>query len=137
MDLAVGGIQVSPSCVGCLHGKQIEAPYHTSRTPQASVPPQLVHSDMCGRITPNITGGNSYYVTFTDDCTRKVWAFGLRYKSEVFRVFTAWKVVVENEYGFRLQCLRSDNGGEFVSKQMDVFCASSGITHQCFLPHSP
>ena len=55
----------------------------------------------------------------------------------MFRVFTAWKAVVENECRFRLQCLRSDNGGEFVSKQMDEFCASSGITHQGSLPHSP
>ena len=81
----------------------VEHAYHSSHTPQSSVPLQLVHSDMCRPITPTSTGGNSYYVTFTDDCTRKVWAFDLRYTSEVFRVFTAWKAVVENESGFRLQ----------------------------------
>ena len=35
--------------------------------------------------------------------------------------------MVENEIGKRLKCLKSDNGGEYCSKDFDDYCSYHGI----------
>ena len=34
----------------------------------------LVHLDVCGKMPHQSLGGTSYFVTFIDDSTRKVWS---------------------------------------------------------------
>jgi hypothetical protein len=38
-----------------------------------------------------------------------------------------WKSLVENEIGKRLKWLKSDNGGEYCSKDFDDYCSYHGI----------
>jgi transposase InsO family protein len=38
--------------------------------------------------------------------------------------------MVENEMDSRIKCLRSDNGGEFNSKEFMDYCSSHGIKRQ-------
>ena len=66
--------------------------------------------------------GSCYYVTFIDDATRKTWVYCIRQKSDVFDNFKKWKALAENETRKRLKCLRSDNGGEYCSKEFDSYC---------------
>ena len=47
----------------------------------------------------------------------------MKHKSDVFDVFKKWKALVENETGLKLKCLRSDNGGEYCSKEFEEYCA--------------
>ena len=35
--------------------------------------------------------------------------------------------IIEKEYGQKLKCLRSDNGGEFMSTKFFQFCEENGI----------
>ncbi|KAL0560868.1 hypothetical protein IC582_001283 [Cucumis melo] len=58
------------------------------------------------------------------------WIFFLKFKSEVAHVFWKFKERVENESGFKIQIVRSDNGKEYVSAEFDKFCEDSGIKHQ-------
>ncbi len=44
---------------------------------------------------------------------------------------------MENEIGHKIKVLRSDNGGEFVSKKFDAFLAECGIQQQTSAPYSP
>ncbi len=44
---------------------------------------------------------------------------------------------MENEIGHKIKVLRSDNGGEFVSKKFDAFLAECGIQRQTSAPYSP
>jgi len=43
-------------------------------------------------------------------------------KSESFEKFKSWKALVENQSASKLKVLRSDNGGEFVSKEFLDYC---------------
>ena len=55
----------------------------------------------------------------------------------VFATFKKWKDLVENETGKRLKCLRSDNGGEYCSKEFDSYCSHNGICRGKTVPRTP
>jgi transposase InsO family protein len=82
-------------------------------------------------------GGASYFVTFIDDATRKVWAYPTRTKDRVFTIFKDWLAMVENQTDRKLKCLRSDNGGEYKSDQFAQFCRERGIRREFTAPYSP
>ena len=63
---------------------------------------------------PNLSlGGASYFMTFIDDYSRKVWVYFLKHKDEALSVFKTFVTLVENQSGKKLKCLRTDNGGEY------------------------
>ncbi|GJV12066.1 putative RNA-directed DNA polymerase [Tanacetum coccineum] len=74
----------------------------------------LVHSDVCGPIKTKTLGGCSYFVTFIDDHSRKVWVYTLKTKDQVLDVFKQFHALVERQTGKKLKCIRSDNGGEYI-----------------------
>ena len=61
--------------------------------------------------------GYEYYVTFIYDYSRKTWIYFLNTKSEVFNKFKEFKALKENHSERRIKTLRSDNGGEYTSKE--------------------
>jgi transposase InsO family protein len=105
--------------------------------PRESSPLDLVHSDVCGPMRYQSLGGASYFVTFIDDATRKVWAYPTRTKDRVFTIFREWLVMVENQTDRKLKSLRSDNGGEYKSDKFVQFCRERGIRREFTAPHSP
>ena len=62
---------------------------------------------------------NTFFFSFIDDYSRKVWVYTLRHKSEVFVVFKRWKALVEKESGKKVKRLRTDNGGEYSIHQLN------------------
>ena len=54
-----------------------------------------------------------------------------------FSTFKKWKDLAENEIGKRLKCLRSDNGGEYCSKEFDSYCSHNGIRREKTVPGTP
>ena len=81
--------------------------------------------------------GDTYFMFFIDDFTRMAWVFFLKEKSEAFDKFKAFKTLVRNETEEKIKCLRSDNGGEFTSKEFDLFCETHGIKRQLFDAETP
>ena len=71
-----------------------------------------------------------YFVSFIDDSTRKVWAYPIRTKDQVFSIFSDALAMVENQSGRKLKCLRTDNGGEFKSEEFVKFCRECGIRRE-------
>ncbi|CAA0830123.1 Unknown protein [Striga hermonthica] len=82
-------------------------------------------------------GGSMYYMTFVDDCTRKVWVYFPKRKSDAFDTFRRWRALVEKETGLEVKCLRSDNGGEYNSEAIKEYCADNGIQMQKTVPRTP
>ena len=58
---------------------------------------------------------------FVDDFTRMMWVAFPKEKSKAFG-FKIFKNRVENESGVKIKCLRSDRGGEFTSREFNIFC---------------
>ncbi|SGY28723.1 BQ5605_C085g13006 [Microbotryum silenes-dioicae] len=96
----------------------------------------LVHSDVLLFPTPSLTG-KRYLVTFLDDHSRKLWAYAIDHKSDVFTIFQTWLAEVELATNARLRILRTDNGGEYRSNAFTEFCKSKGIRRQYSIPYTP
>lgn len=76
-------------------------------------------------------------VTFIDDYSCKTWIYFLKLKNEVFEKFREFKVHVENATGKTIKTLRSDNGGEYVSKALIAFSRDAGIKRSLIVPYYP
>ena len=61
----------------------------------------------------------------------------LRTKDEVLEKFKEYVSFVETQFSSKVKNLRSDNGGEYTSKQFDDFCKSKGIVHELTVPRCP
>ncbi|XXG64806.1 hypothetical protein AAC387_Pa05g2660 [Persea americana] len=121
----------------CVFGKQKKVTFSKGGRPPKSERLELVHTDVWGQTQLPSLGGSSYFVTFIDDATRKLWVYPMKHKSDVFDVFKKWKALVENEIGLKLKCLRSDNGGEYCSKEFEEYCAKNGIKREKTIPNTP
>ena len=45
--------------------------------------------------------------------------------------------MVEKEIGKSLKCLRLEKGGEFTSREFEMFCNEKGIKRQTLAPRTP
>ena len=93
-----------------------------------------MHTYVWGPDQVKSLGGSRYYVTFTDDATRKTWVYYIRQKIDLFATFKKWKALIENEAGKTLKCLRDDNGGEYCSKEFDSYFSYHGIHRENIVP---
>ena len=96
-----------------------------------------MHSDVCGPMPMASMGGALYFVTFIDDFSRKVWVYSLRRKDQVRSVFQRFVTLAETQTSKKVKCLRSDNGGEYVSKAFQDFCDTKGIKRELTAPYNP
>jgi transposase InsO family protein len=122
-------------CEDCLYGKQHRLPFPSS-TSRSNNCLDLIHADTCEAPCESL-GGCSYFVTFIDDFSRKVWVHMLKRKSDVFEKFQIFKNFVENQKGQKIKCLRTDNGGEFCSAEFNNFCRDHGIKRHLTVPGTP
>ena len=116
-------------CEGCVAGKPPRNSFNVSLPPRAKEPLGVVCSDVCGPIEPCTYGENLYFVIFVDEFTRMLWVYPIKRKSEVFVVFQKFKAYAEKQNGATLKILRTDGGGEYISKEFEDFCESKGIVH--------
>ena len=85
---------------------------------------------MCGPINVKSLGGASYFVTFIDDASKKVWAYPMKKKGKVFDIFQKFHVAIERETNKLLKCLRTNNGGEYCSNAFKYYYSRFGIKHE-------
>lgn len=70
-------------CSGCAFGKQHRATYVVDPEKQRSqTPGELLHADLCGKMTNQSLGGAKYYLLIKDDCTSFRFIYFLTHKDE-------------------------------------------------------
>ncbi|MCO5563862.1 hypothetical protein L7F22_017512 [Adiantum nelumboides] len=113
-------------CEGCVLGKMHRFAFSQDGSVRATRKLQLVHSDVCGPMRTPSVGNSLYFVTFIDDFSRFCWVYPLKAKSDVFAIFQHYVSMIENETGCKVQTLRTDQGGEYMS----VACAAH-VLNRC------
>jgi hypothetical protein len=69
-------------------------------------------------------------VSFIDNCSRFKAVYLLKQKSETFDAFEQFKAWAENLTGQRLDTLRDDKEGEYMSREFNSFYIDHGIQRQ-------
>ncbi|KAJ0771566.1 putative RNA-directed DNA polymerase [Helianthus annuus] len=123
-------------CSGYQYGKATQLPFKSSNNRSANIL-DLVHSDVFGPVKQSSMQGFRYMVTFIDDFSRFVWIYFMKEKSEVFCKFKEFEVDAELMTGCKVKCLRSDNGGEYVSAEFDNYLKRKLIRRQLTCPNTP
>src|SRR3954471_18380093 len=78
---------------------------------------ELIHIDVCGPMSMTARGGYHYFITFTDDFRRYGYVYLMKHKSRTFERFKEFQSEVENQRGKKINALRSDRGGEYLSHE--------------------
>lgn len=115
------------------HSKQL---FHDSMF-RASIKIGLIHSNLCGLMPVPSANGNKYLMTFIDDYTRMCWVYLLKEKSQAFDTFKKFHLWIKNETQLNIGIFRTDNGGEYTSKDFEKYLQDNGIKHQTTIPYNP
>ena len=60
----------------------------------------------------------------------------MHFKSDVFSIFQKYKALVKNLFSCSIQQLQFDNGGEYLSKDFQIFLTNNGIFHRLTCPYT-
>ena len=123
-------------CESCAQGKLHKTKFPRSERSRAKMPLELIHSDVCGKLSSKSLSGAEYFLTFIDDKTHYTWVYVLK-KSDVFEKFKEWKAMVEKQSGHQLKTLRTDNGGEYTSTEFEQYLRAEGVCHELTIPKTP
>ena len=121
-------------CDGCEKGKSKQLPFPPLKS-QAETTLALVHSDLDEMSAASIDG-YKWTATYLDDHTRYGMMFFLKHKDEQFDAFKTYKAWAECQTGWKLKTIRTNRGGEFLSKEQKHYLQEHGIEHQTSMPDS-
>ena len=116
--------------------KQHRLPFPNSTTVSTSSF-QLLHIDVWGPFNTPTYDGHKFFVTIVDDCTRLLWLFLIRMKSDVCVVLKNFFILAKTQFNAVVKMVRTDNGSEFVNAECHKLFISLGIIHQRTCIHTP
>ncbi len=140
MVLYVDGIDIGSDdqldCEICAMTKATAKPFTRSES-RTTEPLQIVHCDIAGPFrTPTAFTKEKYAIIFIDDYSHEIMVYTMQYKSEALEKFKQYRADVGN-MKWSIRCIRTDNGGEFISKKFKQFCKDNGIRQEFTIPHTP
>ena len=98
---------------------------------------ELVHIDLCGPIGVQSYKEDKCIILFVDDYSRMISVMFLKKKYDAFQIFKWYLARVEKETWKNMKCLRSDRGGEFTSREFEVFYNDKGIMRKTLALGTP
>ncbi|KAK3010974.1 hypothetical protein RJ639_010854 [Escallonia herrerae] len=93
--------------------------------------------DLMGPTRTLSYSGFRYMMVIVDDFSRYSWVYFLNEKNEAFSKFLEFESTIKREFGSKIRCLRTDNGGEFMSSEFLQHCEAEGINRQMTCPKTP
>ena len=133
MDLT--GTTLAP-CHGCAKGKHHQSPFPAHARRRAKRVVERIHCDLQGPFERSING-YTYVLAVVDDYSRKGWKVYLKKKSDTIAELPELIERLETMTDRRVKYIRSDQGGEFVSKKLDAYFRKKGISHEWSAAHTP
>ncbi|CAI7871864.1 unnamed protein product [Closterium sp. NIES-53] len=123
-------------CPTCMQAKFTRYQFSSSEA-TAKAPLDEVVMDVVGPLKLGAAGAE-YFLTIVDVYTRMTWVYVLSKKSDVAEtVKTDWLPMVERQQDRLVKAIRTDRGGEFLSKEFSLWLKKNGIRHSLTMPYSP
>ena len=114
-------------CPVCVMAKRPKLPCN-SVVPKATVPLQIVNSDLCVFETTSL-GGNKHMIGYLDSCTDYSMIDLLKLKSQTAVSVPATVLMAERATDQKLVTFKSDRGGEYMATTLQDWFKSQGIQH--------
>lgn len=89
-------------CITCIKGKQTRDPF-TGKGKKAKESLELIHSDVVGPMPVASLSGQKYFVTFIDDFSKKLHAYAMKQKIEMFELFVVFQKLAEKQVNGKKQ----------------------------------
>uniref|UniRef100_A0A8D9BGB4 Copia protein n=2 Tax=Cacopsylla melanoneura TaxID=428564 RepID=A0A8D9BGB4_9HEMI len=123
-------------CETCIKGKQSRLPFKENLVKTHRVL-ELIHTDLCGPITPNTHDGKKYILTFIDDFTHFTMVYLLEGKNEVPKFVMEYVKMVHAKFNTKISRIRCDNGMEFNNNILQNYYKEEGIKMEVTIPYTP
>ncbi|CAI7865918.1 unnamed protein product [Closterium sp. NIES-53] len=120
----------------CMQAKFTRFPF-SSLEATAKTPLDEVVMDVVGTVKLRAAGAE-YFLTIVDVYTRMTWVYVLSKKSDMAEtVKTEWLPMVERQQDRLVKAIRTDRGGEFLSKDFSLWLKKNGRRQSFTMPYSP
>ena len=96
----------------------------------------MVHSDICGTLSVKTYDNKEYFITFINDYSKYIYVYLISTKSEALNYFKKYRAEVERQLGRNIKVLRTDRGGEYNSKEFNLYCQEHGIKRHMTMPYT-
>ncbi|GJW35964.1 retrovirus-related pol polyprotein from transposon TNT 1-94 [Tanacetum coccineum] len=96
-----------------------------------------LHMDLCGPMRVQTINGKKYILVIVDDYSRFTWVKFLRSKDETPTVVIKFLKQIQVGLNKTVRYVRTDNGTEFVNKDLTDYYERVGIFHQKTVPRTP
>ncbi|CAB3257953.1 unnamed protein product [Arctia plantaginis] len=123
-------------CEICIKAKQTRLPF-TSERKRAEHPLQIIHTDICGPFDKLTHNGNRYFITILDDYSHITKTYLMKHKNETFTLIKEYIEEKEREKNEKVSCIRCDNGEEYRSNELKMWCSKKGIKLDYTIPYTP
>jgi hypothetical protein len=135
--VALDAASKSEFCDTCTKEKATRIPFPKEMQNRARVYGDLIHTDLWGPAQTESIAGHIYYMSFTDDFSRKTKLDFLAPKSEALSAFKRYEAnLICQHPGAKIRKLHLDCGGEYLSAEFNTYLASQGIKRQLIVHHS-
>ena len=102
---------------------------------RAKAPLELVHSDLAGPVNPVGKDGFNYALSFVDDYSGVIMIYFLKQKSDTLEATKQF--LADTAPIGKINCIRSDYGGEFVGQKFESLLRENKIKHETCASYSP
>ncbi|GJR12271.1 retrovirus-related pol polyprotein from transposon TNT 1-94 [Tanacetum coccineum] len=124
-------------CSACQLGKSKKATHKPKMVNTIMEVLYTLHMDLCGPMRVQSINRKKYIHVMVDDYSRFTWVKFLRSRGEtpefVVKLIKQLQVCLNR----RVRNVRTDNGTEFVNKDLTAYYESVGITHKKTVPRTP
>lgn len=97
---------------------------------------ELIHADLCGPMQDDSMRGSRYFLLLKDDYSHMKTEYFIKNKSEVKDYLQKFLKRCEKILTCGVQTLKTDNGLEFVNREVRELTSSHGVRHEKAIPYS-
>lgn len=104
---------------------------------RSKIPGEVLHADLCGKMSHTWLTLAYYYILIKDDCTSYKFVAFLKAKNNALWFFIKILRYIEQTTGHHVKTLRTDRGKEFSNDEFDLLQEREGIMHENNTPYTP
>ncbi|GJZ34885.1 retrovirus-related pol polyprotein from transposon TNT 1-94 [Tanacetum coccineum] len=124
-------------CSACQLGKSKKHTYKPKPENTNLEVLNILHMNLCGPVRVQTINGKKYILVIIDDYSRFTWVKFLRSKDETPAVVIKFLKQIQVSLNKTVRYVRTDNGTEFVNKDLTDYYERVGIFHQKTVSRTP